>query len=43
MAGVVRWHLALGDKIVARIDADEYAFPFTYGVLVDSPAFDRFR
>lgn len=43
MSKVVRWHLELGDEIVARIDADEFSFPFTYGVLVDSPAFERFR
>jgi hypothetical protein len=43
MEGVVRWQLELGDKVIARIDADEYDFPFTYGRLVDSPAFERFR
>jgi hypothetical protein len=39
----VRWQLELGDEVVARIDADDYYFPFTYGRLVDSPAFERFR
>ena len=40
---VVRWQLELGDEVVARIDADEFDFPFTYGRLVDSPTFERFR
>jgi hypothetical protein len=43
MAGVVRWQLELGGEVVARVDADEYDFPFTYGRLVESPAFERFR
>jgi hypothetical protein len=40
---IVRWHLELGDEVVARIDADEFSFPFTYGRLVNSPQFERFR
>jgi hypothetical protein len=43
MAGVVRWQLELDREVVARIDADDYSFPFTYGRLVESPAFERFR
>jgi hypothetical protein len=43
MREVVRWHLELGGQLVARIDADEYDFPWTYGLLVDSPEFERFR
>lgn len=43
MVEVVRWQLELGTEIIARIDADEYDFPFTYGQLVDSPEFERFR
>ncbi len=39
----VRWQLELGGAVVARIDAEEYDFPWTHGRLVDSPAFDRFR
>jgi hypothetical protein len=44
MAKAIRWHLELGGEIVARIaDTDEYDFPWTYGVLVESPGFERFR
>jgi hypothetical protein len=44
MAEAVRWHLELGDEVIAQIaDADDYDFPWTYGVLVNSPAFERFR
>ncbi len=43
MSHTVRYHLELGGEVVARIDADEYDFPWTYGRLVDSPAFERFR
>src|SRR4051812_3195054 len=44
MAEVVRWHLELDGKTVARIaDAGEYDFPWTYGRLVDSPEFERYR
>jgi len=40
----VRWYLELGGEIVAHIaDADEYDFPWTYGTLIDSPKFERFR
>ena len=39
---VVRWQLELGNEVVARIDADEYDFPFTYGLLVDSPTLSGF-
>jgi hypothetical protein len=40
---VVRWQLELGNEVIAQIDADEYVFPFTYGTLVESPEFERFR
>lgn len=44
MAEAIRWHLELGGEVVARIaDANEYEFPWTYGVLVDSPEFERSR
>lgn len=43
MVEPIRWQLELGDEVVARVDADEYDFPFTYGRLVDSPSFERFR
>jgi hypothetical protein len=44
MVVMVRWHLELGDEVIARIaDAREYEFPWTYGVVVDSPEFERFR
>ena len=39
----VRWQLELGGEVVAQIDATEFDFPFTYGRLMDSPGFDRFR
>lgn len=39
----VQWQLELGDEVVARINAHEYDFPFTYGRLIDSPVFERFR
>jgi hypothetical protein len=42
MAEVTRWQLELDGEVIARIDADEYAFPWTYGRLVDSPQFERF-
>jgi hypothetical protein len=38
-----RWQLELGGDVIALIDADSYEFPWTYGNLVDSPQFDRFR
>jgi hypothetical protein len=41
--GGVRWELELGGEVIARIDANEYEFPFTYGCLVESPEFERFR
>jgi hypothetical protein len=43
MGTVVRWQLELGGEVISRIDADDYEFPWTYGRLVDSPGFDRFR
>jgi len=44
MADVIRWHLELGGEVIARIsDAREYEFPWTYGVVVASPQFERFR
>jgi hypothetical protein len=44
MAEPIRWHLELGGEVIARIaDADDYDFPWTYGRLVDSPGFERFR
>lgn len=40
----VRWHLELGTEVVAYIeDAHIYEFPWTYGVIVASPQFERFR
>jgi hypothetical protein len=39
----VRWQLELAGEVVACINADEYEFPWTYGRLVDSPGFERFR
>jgi hypothetical protein len=38
-----RWQLELGGEVIAYIDADAYEFPWTYGNLVDSPRFERFR
>ena len=38
-----RWQLELGREVIARIDADFHEFPWTYGSLVDSPQFERFR
>jgi hypothetical protein len=43
MAPIVRYQLELGGEVVARIDVLGHEFPFTYGRLVDSPAFERFR
>lgn len=44
MAQSVRWHLELGNEVVARVaDAGEYDFPWTHGRLVESPGFERFR
>lgn len=44
MAADIRWHLELGGEVVARIaDANTYEYPWTYGTLVDSPEFERFR
>lgn len=43
MPEVIRWQPELGGEVVARIDADDYSFPFTYGRLVGSPGFERFR
>ena len=43
MSPVVRYHLELGGEVVALIEADMYEFPWTYGRLVNSPAFERFR
>jgi hypothetical protein len=40
---LIRWHLELGGEVIARIDAEDYDFPWIYGRLVDSPAFERFR
>jgi hypothetical protein len=37
------WQLELGCEIVAKIKTAGYEFPFTYGRLVDSSAFERFR
>jgi hypothetical protein len=40
----IRWQLELGGKVIAKIaDAKEYEFPWTYGIIVDSPEFERFR
>jgi hypothetical protein len=43
MPEVRRWHLELSDEVIAKIDANEFAFPFTYCWLIDSPALERFR
>lgn len=44
MVEAVRWHLELGGEVIARIaDVGEYEFPWTYGVVVESPEFERFR
>ncbi len=40
---LVRYQLELGGEVIARINAGERDFPWTYGRLVDSPAFERFR
>lgn len=38
-----QWQLELGGEVIARIDTDSYEFPWTYGNLVNSPQFERFR
>jgi hypothetical protein len=43
LPSVMRWQLELDKEVIARIDVDEFDFPFTYGQLVDSPLFERFR
>jgi hypothetical protein len=44
MSQEIRWHLELGGELIARIsDLHSYEFPWTYGELVDSPKFERFR
>ena len=37
------WHLMLGDAMVASIQCDSAEFPWTYGKLVESPEFEKFR
>lgn len=37
------WHLRLGDALIAIIRYDSYEFPWTYGKLIYSPEFERFR
>jgi hypothetical protein len=40
----IRWRLRFGDTLIAEIaDADCTDWPWTYGRLVDSSTFDRFR
>jgi hypothetical protein len=44
MGEAIRWHLELAGEVVAPIaDAGDYDFPWTYGTLVSSPEFERFR
>ena len=40
---IVCYHLGLGGEVAARVDVEGYEYPFAYGRLVDSPAFERFR
>ena len=40
----ILWRLRFGDTLIAEIaDADYADWPWTYGRLVDSSTFDRFR
>lgn len=39
----VQYQLELGDEVVAAIVAIGYEFPWTYGRLINSPEFERFR
>jgi len=44
MTPSVRWQLRFGDEIIANIkDAHASDWPWTYGTLVDSPQFEKFR
>jgi hypothetical protein len=39
----MQYRLELGGEVVATIVASGYEFPWTYGRLVNSPEFERFR
>jgi hypothetical protein len=40
----IRWQLRFGDHVIANVeDAHAVDWPWTYGTLVDSPQFERFR
>lgn len=43
MAPIACYRLELGGEVIARIDAETREFPWAYGRLADSPAFERFR
>lgn len=44
MADNMRWHLELEGEVITKIqDAHKYDFPWTYGILIESPEFERFR
>ena len=37
------WQLELGDEVIATVRPESYEFPWTHGVLVNSPKFEKFR
>lgn len=37
------WQLKLGNELIATIGFRSYEFSWTYGELIKSPAFERFR
>jgi hypothetical protein len=39
----VEWHLLLGSALVATIQTTDVDFPWTYGDLVDSARFHKYR
>ena len=41
MTPSIRWQLRFGDQVIA--DAYATDWPWTYGTLVDSPHFEKFR
>lgn len=44
MTDVVRWQLKFGDRVIASIaDANFTDWPWTYGRLIDSPMFEKYR
>jgi hypothetical protein len=42
-ANLIDWHLYLGDELIAELRSETIDFPWTFGKLINSSKFERFR